>query len=184
MKTKTILKLAAATALCLGAFASHAQITNQLVVHLAFDGTDGSGNYTNTVANSIVATPVGAPTAGTGKIGKCVALTVDGPNTINNYLTLGYPTELQFGSVDAATATDFSIAFWCNYTNQTSDPSFIASQNWNSSQNPGWGIYMQGGGNFRVVTKDDSGVDAHRENVTPSALLRDGTWHHLVVTWN
>src|SRR6266481_4463023 len=69
MKTKTILKLAAATALCLGAFASHAQITNQLVVHLAFDGTDGSGNYTNTVANSIVATPVGAPTAGTGKIG-------------------------------------------------------------------------------------------------------------------
>ena len=183
MKTKTLLKLAATAALCLGANLSHAQITNGLVVHLTFDGTNAVGNYTNTVANSIEGTPVGAPTLATGKLGRAVALTVDGPNSINNYVTLGYPSELQFGAVSDNSDTDFSIAFWCNYTNQVSDPVFIGSQNWNSSQNPGWGLYMQGGGNFRVVTKDDSGVNAHRQSITPSSILRDGTWHHLVVTW-
>src|SRR6185369_4009364 len=71
-------------------------------------------------------------------------------------------------------------------TNQASDPVFIGSQNWNSSQNPGWGIYMQGGGNCRIVTKDISGINAHRQDITPAnpaALLRDGTWHHLAVVW-
>ena len=187
MKTKTIIKLAAAMALSLGALTSQAQIANQLVVHLTFDGTNASGNFTNSVANGIVGTPVGTPTQGTGKLGKSVALTVDGPNSLNNFVTLGYPPELQFGSVSAGTGTNFSISFWCNYTNQTSDPSFIASQNWNSSQNPGWGIYMQSGGNFRVVCKDDSGVDAHRASITPGgagAILRDGTWHHVAVTFN
>ncbi len=186
MKTKNILKLAAVAALCLGANISQAQITNSLVVHMTFDGKNLAGNYSNTVANSIEGTPVGAPTSVTGKIGSAVALTVDGVNSINNYVTLGYPAELQFGSVSASTATDFSIAFWCNYSNQVSDPVFIGSQNWGSSQNPGWGIYMQSGGNFRVVTKDDSGDNTHRSSITPAnpgALLRDGTWHHIVVTY-
>lgn len=189
MKTKTTLKLAVAAALCLTATVCQAQITNALVVHLTFDGTNASGNFTNSMANLVEGVPVGAPTTGPGKLGRCVALTVDGtalPAPINNYVTLNYPTELQFGAVSDGSATDFSIAFWCNYTNQTSDPVFIASQNWNSSQNPGWGIYMQGGGNFRVVTKDDSGNNTHRTQTTvgnPSGLLRDGTWHHVVVTW-
>ncbi len=158
MKPKTILKLAAAGALCFGATISQAQITNALVVHLTFDGTNVVGNFTNSVANGIEGTPAGSPTSRPGKLGKCVALTVDGPNSINDYVTLNYPAELQFGAVSDNSDTDFSIAFWCNYTNQASDPVFIASQNWNSSQNPGWGIYMQGGGNFRVVTEPSSGM--------------------------
>ncbi len=185
MKKQTLLKLAATIAFCVGAVSSQAQITNGLVVHYTFDSTNASGVYTSTVPyNSIVATPVGSPTPGNGKIGKCVALTVNGTNSLNNFLTLGYPPELHFA--DEASGSDFSIAFWCNYTNQTSDPPFIASQNWNSSQNPGWGIYMQGDGNFRVACKDDSNIDAHRANITPgnpAALLRDGQWHHVVVTF-
>ncbi|MCC6822199.1 MAG: hypothetical protein IT579_15820 [Verrucomicrobia subdivision 3 bacterium] len=173
-------------AFCLGVSVSQAQITNGLVLHMTFDGKNVSGNYTNTVANGIEGVPIGTPTSGPGKLGNCVALTVDGPNAINNYVTLGYPTELQFGAVSDSSATDFSIAFWCNYTNQTSDPVFIGSQNWNSSQNMGWDIYMQSGGNFGVVTKDDSGDNSHRQQIAPGnpgALLRDGTWHHVVVTW-
>ncbi|MEO6036385.1 MAG: LamG domain-containing protein, partial [Verrucomicrobiota bacterium] len=183
MKTKNILKLALAAALCVGSYESQAQITNGLVVHLTFDGKNPAGNYSNSVPNTVEGIPVGTPTTAVGKIGSSVALTVDGPNSINNYVTLGYPAELQFGAVADNSATDFSIAFWVNYTNQASDPVFIGSQNWNSSQNPGWGIYMQGGGNFRVVTKDDSGDATHRQSITPSSILRDGTWHHLAVTW-
>jgi hypothetical protein len=186
MKTKTLLKLAAVAALGLTANLSQAQITNGLVLHMTFDGKNVAGNYTNTVANGIEGTPVGAPTSGPGKLGSAVALTVNGTNSINNYVTLGYPTELQFGSTLDNSDTDFSVAFWCNYTNQTSDPAFIGNQNWNSSQNPGWLIYMQGGGNFGALTKDDSGDGAHRQQIAPGnpgALLRDGTWHHVVVTW-
>lgn len=183
MKSKTILQLAAATAFCLGICTSQAQITNALVVHMAFDGKNGGGNYTNTVANAIEGTPIGAPTEAVGKLGKAVALTVDGPNALNNYVTLGYPAEVQFGSIDSSTDSDFSIAFWCNYTNQASDPVFIGSQNWNSSGNPGWGIYMQGGGNLRVVTSDGSAPNQSTTPANPGGLLRDGTWHHVVVTW-
>lgn len=187
MKTKTMLKLlAVATACCAVAQVSQAQISNALVVHMTFDGKDGTGNYTNTIANGIVGSPVGTPTAQAGLMGQSVGLTVDGPNAINNYVTLGYPPELTFGAVSDSSATDFSVAFWCNFTNQVSDPCLIGCQNWASSQNPGWGIYLQGGGNMRIVTKDDSGDDSHRTQTTignPAGLLRDGTWHHVVVTW-
>jgi len=187
MKTKTMLKLlAVATACCAVAQVGQAQISNALVLHLTFDGKDGSGNYTNTVPNGIVGSPVGTPTVQPGKMGQSVGLTVDGPNAINNYVTLGYPPELMFGAVSDSSATDFSISFWCNYTNQVSDPCLIGSQNWNSSGNPGWGIFMQGGGNMRIVTMDDSGDTGHRTQTTvgnPAGLLRDGNWHHVVVTW-
>lgn len=186
MKTRTMLKLALATALCAVAPFSQAQITNALVVHMTFDGTNASGNYTNSIANLIEGTRVGNPTDQAGKIGRSVGVSVDGPNAINDYVSLGYPTELQFGAVADSSASDFSVAFWCNYTNQTSDPCFISSQNWNSSGNPGWGIYMQGGGNMRIVTMDDSGNGAHVTQTTvgnPAGLLRDGNWHHVVVTW-
>ena len=179
MKKNTIMKLAVAGALCFAASFSQAQITNGLVVHLTFDGTNASGAYTNSFPNGIDGTPVGTPTQGPGKLGKCVALTVDGTNGIFNYLTLGYPSELQFGAVADNTDSDFSIAFWCNYTNQTSDPAFIASQNWNSSGNIGWGIYMQGAGVTRIVTSDGT----TKADTKPPGLLRDGKWHHVVVTY-
>jgi hypothetical protein len=181
MKTKaSILGLIAVSAACLGLVSeSHAQITNALVVHLTFDGTDASGNYTNTIANGIVGTPVGSPVTAPGKLGSAVSLTVDPLNFINNYVTLGYPPELQFGAVSDSTDVDFSIAFWCNYTNQAGDPCFIASQNWNSSNNQGWGIYMQGNGNVRIVA-----ATARSQMSSPAGgVLRDGTWHHVVVTF-
>ncbi|HNT14426.1 MAG TPA: hypothetical protein PKO21_06140 [Verrucomicrobiota bacterium] len=186
MKTKLVTPLAIAAAASLAASISQAQITDDLVVHMTFDGKSISGSYSNTVSNGIEGYPVGTPVEGPGKLGQCVVLAVDGPNGINNYVTLGYPAELMFGAVSDSSATDFSIAFWCNYTNQVSDPCFIGSQNWVNSQNPGWGIYMQGSGNMRIVTKDDSGDGSHRTDTTvgnPAGMLRDGTWHHVVVTW-
>jgi hypothetical protein len=188
MKNQNIHTIALAAFLCFSAAVAHAQINNGLVVHLTFDGTNASGNYTNTIANGIEGVPVGTPyfTNAPGAIGNgAVSLTTRKDGSEISYVTLGYPTELQFGAVRDNTDSDFSIAFWCNYTNQIDDPGFIACQNWGSSNNRGWGIYCQGSGNFRVVTTDDQG-SAGKQSTTlanPAGLLRGGTWHHVVVTW-
>src|SRR5262249_30984854 len=80
------------------------------------------------------------------------------------------------------TAVDFSISFWCNYTNQIDDPPFIANKDWGSSNNQGWGIFTQGGGNFRVNVTDDTGASG-KQDTTSTPNIRDGKWHHVMVTF-
>ena len=177
MKPKSKLKLAAALTACLAGTAVQAQITDGLVVHLPFDNA-----YTNSRANGIEGTPVGAPTFDAGKLGQSVALTTLRDGSVINYVTLGYPDLLKFGSVRDGTAVDFTIAYWCNYTNQIDDPAFISNKNWGSSNNRGWGIFTQGGGTARVNTTDDTGSGG-KQATTAAPVVRDGNWHHLVVTW-
>ena len=177
MKPKSKLKLAAALTACLAGTAVQAQITDGLVVHLPFDNA-----YTNSRANGIDGTPVGTPTFGPGKIGQSVAVTTIRDGSVINYVTLGYPDLLKFGSVRDGTAVDFSIAFWCNYTNQIDDPAFISNKNWGSSNNRGWGIFTQGGGGTRINTTDDTGSGG-KQSTTSTPVVRDGSWHHMVVTW-
>ncbi len=153
---------------------SQAGITDGLVVHLTFDKS-----YTNSIsASGVDGSAVGDPTFETGLIGSgAVSLTSDAG--VFNYVTLGNADVLNFGSVTDGTAVDFTVAFWCSYTNQSSDPVFIATQNWASSGNQGWGIYMQGGGNTRVVISDGS----TKSDQKPAPIVRDGTWHHYLVTF-
>jgi hypothetical protein len=166
----------AALAFCFASAVAQAQITNDLVVHLTFDNT-----YNNTRANGIDGTAVGSPTFVTGQVGSgAVALTILRDASTFNYVTLGNPPLLNFGSVKDGTAVDFSIGFWCNYTNQIDDPPFIANKNWSSSGNQGWGIFTQGGGNFRVNVTDDAGT---KQDTTSTPTIRDGKWHHVVVTF-
>ena len=151
---------------------SSGSITNNLVAHLKFDGnaTDSTGRGNN-------GTPVGAPTfTAPGKIGNALTLATTGGGQTVDYVTLGYPNDLKFGS-----STDFSISFWTKYTDQTSDPVFISNSDWDSSGNIGWGIFMQGGGNFRV--KVAGTPRGPKTDVSPSQVLRDGTWHNVVVTF-
>lgn len=61
MKNQTIRTIALAAFLSFSGAVAHAQISNGLVVHLTFDGTNASGNYTNTIANGIEGVPVGTP---------------------------------------------------------------------------------------------------------------------------
>jgi len=177
MKRSSQLKLAAALAVSLGATLAQAQITDGLVVHLPFDNA-----YTNSQPTGIDGTAVGSPTFGAGKIGQAVALTTLRDGSVINYVTLGYPSLLKFGSVTDGTAVDFSIAFWCNYTNQIDDPAFISNKNWGSSNNKGWGIFTQGSGVSRINTTDDRGSSG-KQSTTATPVVRDGTWHHMVVTW-
>jgi len=157
---------------------SQAQITDRLVVHMPFDNS-----YANTRANAVTPAPVGTPTFVGGKIGAgAVTLTTRKDGSEISYVTLGNPAELQFGGVSDGTAVDFTVAFWVNYTNQVDDPSLISNKDWNSSNNQGWGIFTQGGGNLRINTTDDRG-SAGRQNTTSTPNIRDGTWHHVVVVF-
>lgn len=178
-KSNFIGKWALALAVCLGATVCQAQITKDLVVHLTFDNA-----YTNSVANGVDGAAVGSPTFSPGKIGSAVALTTLRDGSSFNYVTFGAftPDLLNFGSVRDGNAVDFTIAFWCNYTNQVDDPPFISNKNWNSSNNQGWGIFTQGGGNFRVNVTDDTGGNG-KQNTTATPVIRDGKWHHVVVAF-
>jgi hypothetical protein len=71
---------------------------------------------------------------------------------------------------------------WVNYTNQSDDLPFISNKDWFASANQGWGIFSQSGGNFRLnVTGPNSNTD--KFSITPFTTLRDGTWHHLLVSF-
>ncbi len=153
-------------------------LTNQLVVHLAFDGdlTDatGRGNDAQYQFNG-----AGSPTPVflNGKLGQAFQFNVLRDNSSFAYATLGYPTDLQFGDTNA-----FSVSMWVNYTNQSDDLPFISNKDWDSSGNPGWGIFPQSAGDFRVnVTGPNGGSD--KFDVHPATKLRDGTWHHLLVSF-
>ncbi|HVV74163.1 MAG TPA: immunoglobulin domain-containing protein, partial [Verrucomicrobiae bacterium] len=149
-----------------------AAFSNSMVVHLAFDG-----NYSDTSGHGNNATAVGSPGFAAGKFGQAFQFTTAQDGSSFNYATLGYPADLKFGA-----NVDFSISFWANYTLQVDDPPFISNKDWGSSGNPGWGVFTQGNGHYRVNvtgtggTKYDLGSSA-----TPT--VRDGTWHNIVLSY-
>src|SRR5262249_33648783 len=124
-------------------------MSDGLVAYLPFDGDykDYSGRGHN-------GTPVGSPSLVAGKIGGALHFSVTNDLSYDNYVTLGYPGALQFGT------NAFSVGLWVNVanTNHGDDPPFIANKNWNSSGNIGWGIFSQNGGNFRVNATGTSGT--------------------------
>jgi hypothetical protein len=155
-------------------------IASNLVVHLKFDGdfNDTSGRENNaayaTNGTASSATPRFVP----GFLGQAFEYTTKNDFSIQEYATLGYPTDLQF-----ADSNDFSVSMWVNYTNQNDDLPFISNKDWDSSNNRGWGIFTQSGGNYRVnVTGPNGGSDKFNFTDTPQTL-KDGNWHHLLVSF-
>ncbi|HUD47027.1 MAG TPA: LamG-like jellyroll fold domain-containing protein [Candidatus Baltobacteraceae bacterium] len=155
-------------------------ITNGLVVHLPFDGnfndTSGQDNNAAYATNGPDADP--NPTFVPGKIGEAFEYTTTTNASIQEYATLGYPTDLQLDSTN-----DFSVSMWVNYTNQQDDLPFICNKDWNSSSDVGWGVFSQSGGNYRInVTGPNGGEDKYSETDTPSTL-KDGNWHNVLVSF-
>ncbi len=148
-------------------------VTNALAAHYSFDAT-----YDDSSGNGLTGKPFGAAFFETGQVGPlAVSISATGDDR-TDYVSLGYPNALKFGN-----DVDFSVAFWTRYFpgNQFGDPVFISNKNWNSSSNPGWGIFMQDGGNFRVNVTGDAGGTV--ESTTKTPVIRDGQWHHVVVTF-
>lgn len=153
-------------------------LTSNLVVHLTFDGdlldTSGRGNDAQYQFQGAGST---TPNFLTGQMGQAFQFNVLKDSSSFAYATLGYPLDLQFGDTN-----DFTVSMWVNYTNQNDDLPFISNKDWNSSNNQGWGIFTQSGGNYRVnVTGPNRGAD--KFDVSPAVLLRDGKWHNVVVSF-
>ncbi len=148
-------------------------ITNGLVAHLKFDG-----DYSDASGDGTAGSAVGSPTFETGILGQAVHVIstgtpANGPST-NNYVTLGTPTQLQFGT------NDFSISFWAKINSQNDDKPFVSNKDWGSGGNLGWVLATEGGGMKWNFTDDLSG---RRDSSTVAPQLKDGNWHNVVVTF-
>jgi hypothetical protein len=140
--------------------------TNDLVLHLKFDGNteDSSGRNNN-------GTAVGQPTLGAGMLGQALNFNTDKDAGVYNYVTLGSPADFKFG-----TNVDFSVAYWVHTApGQTNgDLPFLCSAT-NSYGNQGITFapsYNRGGWSFSLngVAQVYGGDNS----------INDGNWHHLL----
>jgi hypothetical protein len=101
---------------------AYINLAQDLVAHLQFDGNygDSSGRNNN-------GTPQGTPQIAAGKIGsgalRYTTVVDGGAVTAANYVSLGSPADLQFGT------TSFSVAFWTRFTGSPGDLPFLANNN-------------------------------------------------------
>lgn len=159
--------------------ASHAAITDGLVVHLPFDDTfndaTGRGNHGTPVVveDADVVDPTLPGFVSGGAIGSH-ALRL----TLGQYVTLGSPSDLHFGP-----DVDFSVAFWVKGDPGawTSDPSFFSNKAWASGGNLGWIIAAQGNGGWKWNWRAS---DFGRRDTPNLAVIATGGWRHIAVTHN
>lgn len=173
MKPNSLFKLAAlASALGGAATAPAATITSEMIVHLPFDG-----NYANVAPGaSVVANTAGSPTIDAGRIGSgAVHVSHAQDGSFFNYITLGNPTELNFGG-----STDFTVSAWIKVNSKTGDPSIISNKDWRAGGNTGWVIFVGTGGNLGWNYTESS---AGRIDSGGSAI-NDGVWHHIAVSFD
>jgi hypothetical protein len=151
-------------------------ITQDLVVHLPFDNDtqDASGRNNHGTGEGQPEfdwTPPGFVTG--GKIGSHAIRLGTG-----QHVNLGQPDDLKFGS-----DVDFSIAFWVKGEAEawTSDPAFIANKNWASGGNQGFIVAAQSNGGWKGNFK---GAIGPRSDTSNLGVIRDGEWHHILVSHN
>ncbi len=154
------------------------QITDELVVHLKFngDGEDASGRNND-------ATPVGSPTFVPGRLGSAIGFSTTAAGG-RNYVTLGAPADLNFG-----TSTDFTVSFWTKYSVRLSDPAFIGNKDWDSGSNQGWVLAASGNGikwnmGYRPGFRPNEGTAVRADSASALGPLQDNNWHHVLASFN
>jgi len=164
--------LTLATLLSMGGASAHAGITDELVVHLPFDGSllDASGRANH-------GSPVGTIAYLAGQAGgQAVGLSSRRDGTAFNYVTLGAPPDLNFG-----TSTDFTVSFWVRFSTWTFDPPFVGNKDWLSGNNPG---YMIATGTDGRLQWNYGGAPGLRKDYDgPASTVSDAQWHHVAVTF-
>jgi hypothetical protein len=155
---------------------STANVTNNLVLHLRFEGNaqDSSGRGNNGTAST---TP--GPNYVTGQVGAQAAeltTTLSGTTVSSaSWVHLGTPADLLFGS-----ATSFTVGMWVKLpaAGVPGDVPFIGTAT-NAANNPGWFIgpsYQAGGWQWNF----DDNPDTFGAN-GPDNSINDGQWHNFVV---
>jgi Concanavalin A-like lectin/glucanases superfamily/Immunoglobulin I-set domain/Immunoglobulin domain len=158
----------------------YANVTNNLVLHLRFDGNtaDTSGRGNN-------GTAVNSPSFVTGLIGpqaiQYTTLTngASGTNshvTSSSYVVLGRPADLQLNA-----SASFSISLWVNQTNgaEFGDLPFIGTET-NSANNPGWILcpsYHAGGWQWNLNDSTNN-LDLNG----PNDSINNAQWHNFVLS--
>jgi hypothetical protein len=132
---------------------ARADIHDQLVVHLRFDGDvqDYSGRGNN---GTIVQSGANSPYV-TGVIGQAYQTTgkiVGIDVSTSSYITLGNPADLNFDG-----SSDISFSWWGMYngSDQHDDIPWLSNKDWNSGGNRGWVLSSEDGSrglrwNFRA----------------------------------
>jgi hypothetical protein len=146
-----------------------ANLTNGLVLHLKFDGdyldsTGRGNNGTNVGATALVAGKIGS-----GSLSYSTTTNASGQYSYN-CVDLGIQPDLQFGS-----NTDFSVAFWVQFTGTPNDLPFLANSD-SSLGSAGYTIAPSFGGGGLGWS-----LNAYRFE-SDTNLLNDGNWHHVVVS--
>jgi hypothetical protein len=142
-----------------------ANVTNGLVLHLKFDGdlsdASGRGNAGTAVGDISYVSD--------GKVGKALHYSTDSDNDSYNYVDLGTPSDLAFGS------GNFSVGFWIRLPSGSlpGDLPFFANSE-GSYSNPGLTIapsYNRGGWSWGIGSLGIYGDDKS---------INNGNWHHLL----
>jgi hypothetical protein len=147
-----------------------ANLTNDLVLHLTFDG-----DYSDSSGRGNGATPQGASIVAPGRIGSGAvsANTVSG-SSIFNYVYVGMLPDLSFGSLDS-----FSVSFWINTTNWQNDLPMIGNSA-NSTYQPGW-VFAQDQNKIELSLVSSSSGGTYIADPAPgSPIITDGRWHNVV----
>jgi hypothetical protein len=149
-----------------------ANLTNDLVLHLNFDGNylDSSGRHND-------ATPQGTPGPSfvPGRIGsQAVSVNTVQANSIFNYVSLGAPSDFTFGVADS-----FSVSFWTKFTNWPNDLPMIGNAI-GSTYQLGW-VFAQDHDKIELslVSTANSGTYV-ADPVAASPIIDDGLWHNIV----
>src|SRR5262249_25120176 len=159
-----------------------ANITNDLVLHLTFDG-----NYSDSSGRTNDARPSGSPTFVPGAVGKqalhfSTAVDASDPNdpivTAANYVTLGAARDLQFGS-----NVNFSVSYWVRFKGAPGDLPFFCNSI-NAYTNPGYTFapsYQLGGWSWSL---GDVGSTSFIGIYGADDSINDESWHHVVHTFD
>lgn len=150
-------------------------VGQDLVAYLAFEDNlnDASGRANN-------GTAVGSVPFVEGVIGKAMQFASQKDGSSFNYVTLGRPADLNFG-----TTNSFSVAFWARLESWEGDPAFLANKNWNSGNNPGWVVATGGDGRIQwnIAGSATGGAGSRRDYDSPGGIFNDHNWHHIVVVF-
>jgi hypothetical protein len=180
---RTSVSLAAlGIAFLIPAAGSRADIHDQLVVHLSFEGDvldkSGRGND-GTIVRPGADSPYVAGIIGQAYQTKGQVLDID--NSSNSYITLGNPPDLNFDGT-----SDISFSWWGRYTAdaQHDDIPWLSNKDWNSGGNRGWVLASEDRGrglrwNFRAKGEKRQDISSPYAG----SGWDDGMWHHYVVTF-
>ena len=158
--------------------ASQVGLTNDLVLHLPFDGSynDISGRNNNGTPNGSPALNTDNPVpVGTGYL----HYESDSGTPSYNYVKLGKPSDLQFGA-----STDFTVAFWVHQTlgNISTNLPFFGNTVGGIGGAPGFcfgpGQTSLGSPNGAWEWSASDSTHSIADEGTPSSIS-DGNWHHM-----